>query len=270
MLYERQFFHVQSGGNASTWIIGLRGFHETSGDQWASKDSICLSCDPCNCCHFYIQQKNSAERLCAGLICVFSVSPITRYLPQRISHIGHYWHCGKHICRNFRSTVFRIVGHCSPVATAAAEGGQYQREASRGSDDMPFHFPFLDWGLQEVLRLTVSGFLSPPRTTSKSSTHLNRAGPAGISGWQWIGVSGSLCYLLKTSVQPWVVMCVVMRLYWGLYWEIISQKSLRSCSKMEGRIQYLWGFVAKTKENKTTHVAKHQKITASQKADIFS
>ena len=53
-----------------------------------------------------------------------------------------------------------------------------------------------------MLRLTVSGLLSPPRTTSKSSTHLNRAGPAGISGWQWIGVSGSLCYLLKTSVQP--------------------------------------------------------------------
>ena len=139
MLYERQFFHVQSGGNASTWIIGLRGFHETSGDPGASEDSIWLSCDPWNCSHLYIWQKNSPEHLCAGLICVFSVSPITRYLPQRISHIGHYWHCGKHICRNFRSTVFRVVGHCSPVATAAADGGQYQRAASRGCDDMHFH-----------------------------------------------------------------------------------------------------------------------------------
>ena len=59
-------------------------------------------------------------------------------------------------------------------------------------------------------------------------------------------------------------------LFWGLYSEITSQKSLRSYSKRKGRSQYLWGFVAKTKENKTTHLAKHQKITASQKADISS
>ena len=35
----------------------------------------------------YIRQKYSAECLCAGLICVFSVSPITRYLPpEDFSH----------------------------------------------------------------------------------------------------------------------------------------------------------------------------------------
>ena len=47
-------------------------------------------------------------------------------------------------------TVFRIVGHCRPVAPSA-EGRQYHQVASRGRDDRHFESPVLGSGLQRGL-----------------------------------------------------------------------------------------------------------------------
>ena len=40
-------------------------------------------------------------------------------------------------------TVFRNAGHCSPVASTPAAGGQYHQVSSRGRDDMHFDLPVL-------------------------------------------------------------------------------------------------------------------------------
>ena len=44
--------------------------------------------------------------------------------------------------------MFRIVGHCSPVASTPADGGQYPQVSSRGRDDVHFDLPVLDGGLK--------------------------------------------------------------------------------------------------------------------------
>ena len=183
-------------------------FHEISGDPGASEDSICLSYHPWNCCHLYIWQKNSAESLWACLMHVCSVSPVARYLLQRISQTRHCRLCGKLnlICRDFMSTVFRIVGPCSAwqqqlqkvssTTEQPAEGGM-TCTLTTGSWTVPQYWT------EACRRRCGSQILdsTPPRRTFKSSTQPNRAGHAGIFGWQWRRGSGGLYCLLKRRVQ---------------------------------------------------------------------
>lgn len=168
-----------------------------------SKNNIWLSFQTWSY-QLHIWKKSGTELLCACLIYIYSVHPLTSYLPQSTSQLGHYWYCEKLnlISRNSMCTVFRNAGHYSPVASTPAEGGQYHQVSSRGRDDMNFDLPVLDWGLKGGYGRQILDSVTPQENFQVIHTPLQSRPCRDFSMAGGRAARERVCCLLKTSAQP--------------------------------------------------------------------